>query len=107
VWRVYPAGLDGGRVFVFILPEQMACQLDEQARFLLTQAGIREPVTWEPPFDWVTAIPWPGPGPRPRHRRPPRHHRRPRPADRSPPPGTSAPARQSRTALARAGTTRH
>jgi hypothetical protein len=41
----------------------MARQLRQQARSLLSQAGIHEPVTWEPPFGWVTGIPWPGPDP--------------------------------------------
>jgi hypothetical protein len=34
-----------------------------QARYLLRHAGIDEPVTWEPPFDWVTGVSWPGPHP--------------------------------------------
>jgi hypothetical protein len=37
--------------------------LHQRARFLLCHAGISEPVTWEPPFDWVTGITWPGPHP--------------------------------------------
>jgi TniQ len=49
--------------FTFTLPEQMARQLDQQARSLLAHAGIHEPVTWEPPFDWVTETTWPGPDP--------------------------------------------
>ena len=46
--------------FVFTLPEPMARYLDHRARYLLRHAGIDEPVTWEPPFDWVTGIAWPG-----------------------------------------------
>ena len=34
-----------------------------------SQAGISEPVTWEPPFGWAPGIPRPGPGPRRRKRR--------------------------------------
>jgi hypothetical protein len=49
--------------FVFTLPEPMAALLHQQASFLLRQAGISEPVTWEPPFGWVTGITWPGPRP--------------------------------------------
>jgi hypothetical protein len=49
--------------FVFTLPEPMARCLDHRARYLLRHAGIDEPVTWEPPFDWVTGIAWPGPHP--------------------------------------------
>jgi hypothetical protein len=37
--------------------------LHQQARALLAHASIDEPVTWEPPPDWVTGIPWPGPDP--------------------------------------------
>jgi hypothetical protein len=49
--------------FVFTLPEPMARYLHQRVRFLLTHASIDEPVTWEPPFDWVTGITWPGPHP--------------------------------------------
>jgi hypothetical protein len=49
--------------FVFTMPEQKAFCLHQQARALLSKAGISEPVTWEPPFGWVTGIPWPGPDP--------------------------------------------
>jgi hypothetical protein len=49
--------------FVFTLPEPMARFLRQRARFLLCHASISEPVTWEPPFDWVTGITWPGPHP--------------------------------------------
>lgn len=49
--------------FVFTMPEQMARCLHQQARSLLAHAGIGEPVTWEPPFDWAAGIPWPGPAP--------------------------------------------
>lgn len=41
----------------------MARCLHQRARFLLAHASIHEPVTWEPPFDWVTGITWPGPHP--------------------------------------------
>ncbi|MGH3070599.1 MAG: hypothetical protein ACRDMI_18720, partial [Streptosporangiaceae bacterium] len=49
--------------FVFTLPEPMAAFLHQRASFLLRHAGIGEPVTWEPPFGWVTGITWPGPRP--------------------------------------------
>jgi hypothetical protein len=49
--------------FVFTLPEPMAAFLHQQASSLLRHAGINEPVTWEPPFSWVTGITWPGPHP--------------------------------------------
>ena len=49
--------------FVFTLPEPMAAFLHQQASSLLRHAGISEPVTWEPPFGWVTGITWPGPHP--------------------------------------------
>jgi TniQ len=49
--------------FVFTMPEPMAGFLDRQARHLLRHAGIDEPVTWEPPLDWITGISWPGPCP--------------------------------------------
>ena len=41
----------------------MAGFLHQQASSLLRHAGINEPVTWEPPFSWVTGITWPGPHP--------------------------------------------
>ncbi len=49
--------------FVFTLPEPLARFLDHRARFLLRHAGIDEPLSWEPPFGWVTGITWPGPHP--------------------------------------------
>jgi Bacterial regulatory helix-turn-helix protein, lysR family len=49
--------------FVFTMPGQMARCLQQQARALLAHAGVYEPVTWEPPFDWAAGIPWPGPDP--------------------------------------------
>jgi hypothetical protein len=49
--------------FVFTMPEQMARCLHQQARALLAHAGVHEPVTWEPPFDWAAGITWPGPDP--------------------------------------------
>ena len=49
--------------FVFALPEPMAGFLHQRASSLLRHAGISEPVTWEPPFGWVTGITWPGPHP--------------------------------------------
>jgi hypothetical protein len=49
--------------FTFTMPEQMAFSLHQQARALLSKAGISEPVTWEPPLDWAAGIPWPGPDP--------------------------------------------
>ena len=50
--------------FVFTLPEPMAGFLHQRASSLLSHACISEPVTWEPPFGWVTGITWPGPHPR-------------------------------------------
>jgi hypothetical protein len=49
--------------FVFTLPEPLARFLDHRARVLLRHAGIDEPLSWEPPFEWVTGITWPGPHP--------------------------------------------
>ena len=49
--------------FVLTLPEPLARFLDHRARFLLRHAGIDEPLSWEPPFGWITGIPWPGPHP--------------------------------------------
>jgi hypothetical protein len=49
--------------FILRLPEQMARFLDEHARRILNRAGISEPLTWEPPADWVTGVTWPGPDP--------------------------------------------
>jgi hypothetical protein len=49
--------------FAFTLPEPMAAFLHQRASSLLRQAGISEPVTWEPPSGWVTGITWPGPHP--------------------------------------------
>jgi hypothetical protein len=49
--------------FILTLPEPMAAFLHQQASSLLRHAGISEPVTWEPPFSWVTGITWPGPTP--------------------------------------------
>ena len=37
--------------------------LHQRAGFLLRHADINEPLSWEPPFDWVTSITWPGPHP--------------------------------------------
>jgi hypothetical protein len=58
-----PGRSQGYDEFVFTMPEQLAFCLHQQARSLLSKASIHEPVTWEPPFDWVTGIPWPGPDP--------------------------------------------
>lgn len=49
--------------FVFALPAQLSAHLHEQAQTLLRRLNIDEPVTWEPPFDWVENISWPGPHP--------------------------------------------
>lgn len=49
--------------FVLTLPEPMANCLHRRAQYLLTRKSIREPVSWEPPFEWVTGITWPGPHP--------------------------------------------
>jgi hypothetical protein len=55
-------GLDYAE-FVFTLPEPMTSCLHRKAHYLLRHKRIREPVSWEPPFDWVTGITWPGPHP--------------------------------------------
>jgi len=49
--------------FMFTMSGQLDLCLRRQASALLSQAGISEPVTWEPPFDWAPGIPWPGPDP--------------------------------------------
>ena len=58
-----PGRSQGYDEFVLAMPEQLAFCLHYQARSLLSKASISEPATWEPPFDWVTGIPWPGPDP--------------------------------------------
>jgi hypothetical protein len=47
--------------FVFTMPEHLDLCLRRQASALLSQAGIGEPVTWEPPSGWAPGIPRPGP----------------------------------------------
>lgn len=42
---------------------QLDLCLRRQASALLSQAGITEPVTWEPPSGWAPGIPRPGPDP--------------------------------------------
>jgi hypothetical protein len=49
--------------FVFTMPGQLDLCLRRQASALLSQAGISEPVTWEPPPGWITGIPGPAPTP--------------------------------------------
>jgi Bacterial regulatory helix-turn-helix protein, lysR family len=49
--------------FVFTMPGQLDLCLRRQASALLSQAGVSEPVTWEPPPGWVPGIPLPGPDP--------------------------------------------
>ena len=49
--------------FVFTMPEHLDLCLRRQASALLSQAGISEPVTWEPPSGWAPGIPRPGPDP--------------------------------------------
>ena len=49
--------------FVFTMPGQLDLCLRRQASALLSQAGISEPVTWEPPPGWAPGIPRPGPDP--------------------------------------------
>jgi hypothetical protein len=49
--------------FVFTMPGQLDLCLRRQASALLSQAGISEPVTWEPPPGWAPGIPLPGPDP--------------------------------------------
>ena len=49
--------------FVFTMPAQLDLCLRRQASALLSQAGISEPVTWEPPSDWAPGIPRPSPDP--------------------------------------------
>jgi len=45
------------------MPGQLDLCLRRQASRLLSQAGISEPVTWEPPSGWAPGIPRPGPDP--------------------------------------------
>ena len=45
------------------MPEHLDLCLRRQASALLSQAGISEPVTWEPPSGWAPGIPRPGPDP--------------------------------------------
>jgi hypothetical protein len=49
--------------FVFTMPAQLDLCLRRQASALLSQAGISEPVTWEPPSGWAPGIPRPSPDP--------------------------------------------
>jgi hypothetical protein len=49
--------------FVFTMPEQPDLCLRRPASALLSQAGISEPVTWEPPSGWAPGIPRPSPDP--------------------------------------------
>lgn len=49
--------------FVLSMPGHLDLCLRRQASALLSQAGISEPVTWEPPPGWVPGIPGPGPDP--------------------------------------------
>jgi molybdenum-dependent DNA-binding transcriptional regulator ModE len=49
--------------FVLTMPGQLNLCLRRQASELLSQAGISEPVTWEPPPGWAPDIPPPGPDP--------------------------------------------
>lgn len=47
--------------FCATLPISLAHQLTSHASALLARAGITdEPLTWEPPADWVTTTTWPG-----------------------------------------------
>jgi len=45
------------------MPGRLDLCLRRQASALLSQAGISEPVTWEPPSGWAPGIPPPGPDP--------------------------------------------
>lgn len=45
------------------MPAPVMAFLHEQAQDLLTAAGIDEPVTWEPPDEWLPDVDWPGPSP--------------------------------------------
>jgi len=49
--------------FVLTMPRQLDLCLRRQASALLSQVGISEPVTWEPPSGWAPGIPPPGPDP--------------------------------------------
>jgi hypothetical protein len=49
--------------FVFTMPGQLDLCLRRQASALLSQAGISEPVTWEPPSGWAPGIPRPAQDP--------------------------------------------
>jgi hypothetical protein len=50
-------------LFVLTMPGQLDLCLRRQASALLSQAGVSEPVTWEPPPGWAPGIPRPGPDP--------------------------------------------
>ncbi len=49
--------------FALRLPAQAAELLDKRARFILARNGIKEPLTWSPPRDWVPIEQLPGPEP--------------------------------------------
>ncbi|MER8028799.1 hypothetical protein ABTZ78_07540 [Streptomyces bauhiniae] len=48
---------------VLRLPAPLMDPIHQQARQLLAQADIDEPVIWEPPDEWMTDVAWPGPNP--------------------------------------------
>ena len=50
--------------FVLGMPASLAAALADHARCLLSGWGIGgEPLQWQPPEDWVTAVDWPGADP--------------------------------------------
>ncbi|MGW2867262.1 TniQ family protein [Kitasatospora sp. NPDC001225] len=51
------------REFRFQAPRELRLFLREQAQHHLTRHGISEPVTWEPPDEWVSDLRWPGASP--------------------------------------------
>ncbi len=72
------------------LPAPLDAYLHDRAARILRRSNIDEPVTWEPPFDWITGITWPGIDPTRGHRRELWAHR-PRPTSTEPPPTVQPP----------------
>ncbi|MET7727928.1 TniQ family protein [Streptomyces mirabilis] len=50
--------------FRFRAPTALRAFLHQQAQVNLTRHDIHEPVTWEPPAEWVSEVSWPGVDPR-------------------------------------------
>ena len=56
-------GRDAGLyvTFCMTLPPNLSILLTQVAEERLADRGITEPLSWEPPLDWVVSIDWPGP----------------------------------------------